>query len=153
MDVDNEEDAPGKTEVNDYGIRVDYDELDDDLKEDSSEQCDSSLQEAITNIQSELEKMAPNMRAIERLEGTEARLKSTDNEFEASRRAAKAAKDRFDEVRDQRMELFSKAYDHITAQIDQVYKELTRTASFPLGGQAYVPLNLLVLFDTTLTQQ
>lgn len=135
MDVDGGED-PQAVAVEDYGIRVDFDNLDDDLQADSSEQCDTALQENITTLQSELDKMAPNMRAIERLEGTEARLKSTDNEFETSRKAAKRAKDAFDEVRERRLDLFTKAYEHISGQIDQVYKELTRTTSFPLGGQA-----------------
>ncbi|KAG9622520.1 cohesin complex subunit Psm1, partial [Aureobasidium melanogenum] len=45
-----------------------------------------------------------------------------------------------DDIRDLRSELFNKAYEHISGQIDQVYKELTRTASFPLGGQAYLDL-------------
>lgn len=136
MDVDGEEDSPRATEIQDYGIKVDFDEIDDELKHDSSEQCEANLQETTTNLQSELDKMAPNMRAIERLEGVEARLKSTDNEFETSRKMAKLAKDRFDDVREKRHDLFMKAYEHISSQIDQVYKELTRTASFPLGGQA-----------------
>lgn len=140
MDVDEEDDSPRATEVQDYGIKVSFEDLDDDLKEDSSEACESALQETISSLQSELDKMAPNMRAIERLEGTEARLKSTDNEFESSRKAAKRAKDQFDDVREKRHDLFTKAYEHIAAQIDQVYKELTRTASFPLGGQAYLDL-------------
>ncbi|GAB7354420.1 hypothetical protein MBLNU459_g4911t1 [Dothideomycetes sp. NU459] len=139
MDIDGGEESQ-EAPAEDYGIRVDFDGLDDDLKEDSSEQCETSLQENISTLQSELDKMAPNMRAIERLEGVEARLKATDNEFETSRRAAKRAKDDFDEVRETRLDLFNKAYEHISGQIDQVYKELTRTASFPLGGQAYLDL-------------
>ncbi|CAD0090340.1 unnamed protein product [Aureobasidium mustum] len=140
MDVDEEDVSQRVPGVNDYGIDVDFSDLDDDLKEDDSEQCEANLQETISNIQADLDKMAPNMRAIERLEGVEARLKSTDDEFEASRKAAKEAKDQFDDIRDLRSELFNKAYEHISGQIDQVYKELTRTASFPLGGQAYLDL-------------
>lgn len=138
MDIEHEQDSPRATEVEDYGIKVDFSSLEDEIKQDDSEQCEASLQESISTLQSELDKMAPNMRAIERLEGTEARLKSTDNEFEISRKAAKRAKDQFDDVREKRHDLFTKAYEHIAGQIDQVYKELTRTASFPLGGQAYV---------------
>ncbi|KAG9718870.1 cohesin complex subunit Psm1, partial [Aureobasidium melanogenum] len=140
MDVDEEDGSQRVPGVHDYGIDVDFSDLDDDLKEDDSEQCETNLQEIISNIQADLDKMAPNMRAIERLEGVEARLKSTDDEFEASRKAAKEAKDQFDDIRDLRSELFNKAYEHISGQIDQVYKELTRTASFPLGGQAYLDL-------------
>ncbi|KAL1311146.1 hypothetical protein AAFC00_001348 [Neodothiora populina] len=139
MDIDEEQESPRATEVADYGIKVNFSGLDDDLKADS-EQTEAALQEEISSLQSELEKMAPNLRAVERVDSVEARLKSTDDEFEVSRKAAKQAKDEFDEVREKRHEVFTKAYDHIAGQIDQVYKELTRTANLPLGGQAYLDL-------------
>ncbi|KAK5004921.1 mitotic cohesin complex subunit Psm1 [Elasticomyces elasticus] len=82
--------------------------------------------------------MAPNMRAVERLENVSEKLRSTDREFDASRRSMKRAKDAFDDVREKRKERFEKAYNHIHDRIGQVYKDLTRSASFPLGGQAYL---------------
>ena len=84
--------------------------------------------------------MAPNMRAIERLEGTESRLRTTEKEFEDARRRAKRAKDDFREVKEQRFELFNKAFAHITEQIGPIYKELTRSSALPMGGQALVRL-------------
>lgn len=82
--------------------------------------------------------MAPNMKAIERLEGVESRLKSTEKNFEDARENAKKAKDDFQEVKEQRLELFVKAFSHISEQIGPIYKELTRSASLPMGGQASV---------------
>ena len=84
--------------------------------------------------------MAPNMRAVERLEGVESRLKTTEKEFEDSRRRAKKAKEDFQDVKDRRFDLFNKAFTHISEQIDAIYKELTKSASFPLGGQAYLDI-------------
>jgi structural maintenance of chromosome 1 len=80
--------------------------------------------------------MAPNMRAIERLEGVESRLKTVEREFEEARKAAKRARDDFQEVKEQRFELFNKAFTHISEQIGPIYKNLTRSASLPMGGQA-----------------
>ena len=80
------------------------------------------------------------MRAVERLEHTESRLKTTDKEFEETRRRAKKAKEEFAAVRDRRSALFNKAFSHITEQIDPIYKELTKSTSFPLGGQAYLDI-------------
>ena len=84
--------------------------------------------------------MAPNMRAVERLEGVESRLKTTDKEFEESRKRAKRAKEDFAEVRERRFELFNKAFSHITDQIDPIYKELTKGTAVPYGGQAYLDI-------------
>jgi hypothetical protein len=39
-----------------------------------------------------------------------------------------------------RCELFSKAYDHISERIDQVYKDLTKGKASPMGGVAYLSL-------------
>jgi energy-coupling factor transporter ATP-binding protein EcfA2 len=36
------------------------------------------------------------------------------------------------------MELFNKAFNHIKDQIAPVYKDLTKSSSWPLGGQAYL---------------
>lgn len=90
-------------------------------------------------LSSELEHMAPNMRAIERLEGVQDRLKTTDKEFEDARKRAKKAKDDFQEVKEQRFELFSKAFSHISEQIGPIYRDLTRDTNLPMGGQAFVP--------------
>lgn len=80
--------------------------------------------------------MAPNMRAIERLEGVESRLKSTEKDFEDARKRAKNAKDDFQEIKEQRFELFNKAFSHISEQIGPIYRDLTRSPSVPMGGQA-----------------
>lgn len=140
MDVDEEEDATGTGmgQIKDYGIKVDTDELDEEMQEDDSTEQENKLLETISTIVSELEKMAPNMRAVERLEGTESRLKTTERDFETARRAAKRAKDDFEEVKEKRLELFDKAFTHIANEIGTVYKDLTRSTAFPMGGSAYL---------------
>ncbi|KAK5126623.1 hypothetical protein LTR85_009557 [Meristemomyces frigidus] len=133
MDVDGEDRTP---RVNDYGIHIDFDDLDDDLKEDPSSECEANLSDKIATITAELEKMAPNMRSADRLEATSDRLKATERDFTNARTSAKQATKAFDKVKAKRSELFNKAYDHIKDQIGPVYRELTKTLSFPLGGQA-----------------
>ena len=39
-----------------------------------------------------------------------------------------------------RYNLFMDAYNHISEKIDQVYKDLTKSANHPLGGTAYLSL-------------
>lgn len=80
------------------------------------------------------------MRAIDRLDAVEERLKSTEKDFEDARRSAKKSKDDFNTVKEKRFELFNKAFTHISEQISHVYKDLTRSAAFPLGGQAYLDI-------------
>ncbi|KAI9695154.1 MAG: Structural maintenance of chromosomes protein 1 [Bogoriella megaspora] len=145
MDLD-DEDNPSQMvpTIKDYGIDVDFDDLDDDYKEEMSERDaqkkEAQLQDDISSLASQLEKLNPNMRAIDRLNSTETRLKTIERDFDASRRAAKRAKDDFDDVKAQRYELFHKAFSHISEQIGSVYRDLTKSANFPAGGQAYLDI-------------
>ncbi len=104
----------------------------------NDDKVDTELQERVKTLSSELESMAPNMRALERLGVVQDRLKTTDRDFEDARKRAKRAKDDFQAVKETRFDLFSKAFSHISEQIGPIYKDLTRDASLPMGGQAYV---------------
>lgn len=75
-----------------------------------------------------------------RLEEVEARLREHEKEFEVARKLAKQTKDDFTRLKDQRVELFTKAFTHISQKIDLVYKELTKGRANPMGGVAYLTL-------------
>lgn len=143
MEIDDDPEAEAVLEQNlsDFGVRVNFDGLDDELKEDSSnDKLDAELQERISTLAAELDKMAPNARAMERLEGVENKLRATEKEFDRARREAKRARDDFQDVKDKRFDLFNRAFTHISEQIAPVYKDLTKSAQMPLGGQAYLDI-------------
>lgn len=157
MDVDEGDTTLQVSDVQDYGILIDFDDLDEDIREVlfpfsffksffptggmsniSNPQDDSSGVE--NTLTSTLESMAPNMRAVERLAGVQDRLKTTDREFEDARKRAKNAKDDFQDVKEKRFELFHKAFSHISEQIGPIYKELTRDQELTMGGQAFLDM-------------
>ncbi|CAF9934174.1 MAG: Structural maintenance of chromosomes protein 1 [Alectoria fallacina] len=140
MDMDDDQETITLPEIQNYGIEIDFDDLDEDLRESNNERLDSELRDRVKILNSELESMAPNMRAVERLGVVQDRLKTTDRDFEDARKRAKRAKDDFQTVKEQRFELFSKAFSHISEQIGPIYKDLTRDASLPMGGQAYLDM-------------
>jgi len=41
---------------------------------------------------------------------------------------------------DCRCELFNKAYEHMSACIDKIYKDLTKSTTFQTGGVAFLSL-------------
>ena len=73
---------------------------DDDLED--------TLQEKINSLTAELEKLNPNMRAMERLESVKSRLESTEKDFEDSRAALRAAREAFTTVKEKRFNLFNR---------------------------------------------
>ncbi|KAJ3336822.1 Structural maintenance of chromosomes protein 1 [Gonapodya sp. JEL0774] len=123
-----------------HDLKVDYSLLTNREKKDNSDDRDSDFAERVKSLQSELEKMAPNVKAVERLGDVETKLKATADKFEAARREAHDAKTRYNEIRTKRYETFMDAYNQIYTNIDKVYKELTKTRAFPTGGSAYLSL-------------
>ncbi|KAH8426752.1 cohesin subunit SMC1 [Aspergillus melleus] len=141
MDVDEDGAGAGDTfTVQDYGIEVDFDSLGETLKEEDDDKLEEELLDKVRNLSSELDKMAPNTRAIERLESVENKLRGTEKDFDDARKHARKAKEDFEDVMRQRSDLFNKAFTHISDQIAPIYRELTKSANYPLGGQAYLDI-------------
>ncbi|KAG0313718.1 Structural maintenance of chromosomes protein 1 [Dissophora globulifera] len=104
------------------------------------EQMENEFLDRLRQLSDEIERLAPNMKAIERLDGVEARLRQTDKEFNAARKSARTIKEAFHAVKQERFTRFNRAFQHISEKIDEVYKSLTRSTTFPLGGTAYLTL-------------
>ncbi|KAG8915652.1 Structural maintenance of chromosomes protein 1 [Tulasnella sp. 408] len=115
-------------QVQDYGIEIDFETLDEDDREE------------IMKIQAEIEKMAPNMNAFEKLDDVEAKLAATDKEADKARKQSKDAREEFNRVRKERCYRFNKAFTHISERMDKVYKDLTKGKHSPMGGIAYLSL-------------
>jgi len=100
MDVD--DDGMMRTEIPDWGIEIDYDSLSEDLQKDDSDELERELLKEIKELSDQLEHMAPNMKAVDRLGVVTDRLRETNEEFEDARKTAKAVKDRFLAVKQDR---------------------------------------------------
>lgn len=139
MDIDDGDDGVMEAAMDDYGIEVDFERL-EEFKDQDEEHIEERLESKIAELTAELEKLNPNMRAIERLESVEGKLREVDKEFEDSKKVAQRIRTAFEEIKSQRTDVFRKAFAHIQEQITEVYKELTRTEAYPLGGQAYLDI-------------
>ncbi|KAL8952736.1 MAG: hypothetical protein Q9222_001385 [Ikaeria aurantiellina] len=144
MDID-EDQRGGSVDlanVQDYGIEIDFEDLDDDLKEvGNDDKVEDELQDRIKTLNGELDHMAPNMRAMERVQVAKGRLATTDKDYEDARKRAVKAKEAFAKVKEKRFELFNKAFSHISEQIGPIYKDLTKDpVNLPMGGQAYLDM-------------
>ncbi|KAK0550612.1 Structural maintenance of chromosomes protein 1 [Tilletia horrida] len=140
MDVDVDASTQEPVEVKDYGIEVDYSDLSEAEKDDGGPEMERSFRDRINNVDLEIEKLSPNMKAVERLGDTEAKLAKSEKEFERARREARDAREEFNLIKKKRCELFNKAYKHISERIDKVYKALTAGKAAPMGGVAYLSL-------------
>jgi len=120
----------------DYGIQVDF-SIDDEDPEDPAAAL-ARLDKEVNDKTAEIERMAPNMKAMERyvlfslshecywvfpqlrLDDAEMKLADTEREAEQARKESKCARDHFNDVKKRRCDLFNKAYNYISDRIDQV---------------------------------
>jgi len=72
------------------------------------------------------------------LDEVEGHLKTSNADFEKARGDYQQANASFGNVKSERSKLFQTAFKHIADKIDQIYKDLTRTKAFPMGGVAYL---------------
>lgn len=94
----------------------------------------------IETLQEEVRNMHPDIRAREHLETAQDKYKEVEAEFVNARNHEKEIVIKFEKLKDERYEKFMKAYDHVSDNIDEVYKELTKSRASPLGGSAYLTL-------------
>ncbi|GAA5824181.1 hypothetical protein JCM11251_001555 [Rhodosporidiobolus azoricus] len=141
MDIDGPESGTQNIyQAKDYGVEVDFEELDEDEQGDGSSAMEEKLLGIVNRHENELNKMSVNLKAIERLGDSEARFREIDGEFDKAREETRSAKDAFNAVKKKRCDLFNKAFKHIEDRIDEVYKDLTKGKASPQGGVAYLSL-------------
>lgn len=85
------------------------------------------MQSEVEKMQNELSRFqAPNLKAGAKLGNVEQRLRSTEAEFEETRRKAKKARAQFERIRRLRCNAFMKCFLSIADNIDPLYKALSR---------------------------
>lgn len=123
-----------------YKIELDYEMLEERFKEVFNNKLQSELEVILQNTISDLEKLTPNAKAIERLREVETKLRNYDKEYNVARQKERQVIERFKKVQEKRYDKFMDAFNHISGCIDSIYKELTKSAMSPLGGSAYLTL-------------
>ncbi|CAH8601346.1 unnamed protein product [Schistosoma rodhaini] len=118
-------------------LPIDFKYLDKPLRQMTDEkEVNRKAEEMQNQVDSMLNSLAriqaPNLRAGDKLGSVEERLRSTEAEFEDTRRRAKRAKARFERVRRLRYNAFMNCFNSIADNIDPIYKSLSRNP----GAQA-----------------
>lgn len=78
---------------------------------------------------------------MERFEDVSTRYKNSAEEFEQARVTARDATAEFNEVKQKRHDAFMACFNHVSREVQVIYRDLTRGAGSPLGGNAYLSLD------------
>ncbi|XP_023637979.1 structural maintenance of chromosomes protein 1 [Capsella rubella] len=126
------------------GPQIDFNELDGaylhERRPSAREKVEAEFRQKIESKTSEIERTAPNLRALDQYEAIQEKEKQVSQEFEAARKEEKQVADAYNTVKQKRYELFMEAFNHIASNIDKIYKQLTKSNTHPLGGTAYLNL-------------
>ncbi|KAL6968201.1 hypothetical protein U1Q18_034002 [Sarracenia purpurea var. burkii] len=105
------------------------------------EKLDMEFTQKIGALTSEIERTAPNLKALDQYEALLEKERGVTEEFEAARKEDKEIADKYNSVKQRRYELFMEAFNHISGTIDKIYKQLTKSNTHQLGGTAYLNLD------------
>ncbi|KAJ6399448.1 hypothetical protein OIU77_020073 [Salix suchowensis] len=125
------------------GPDYDFSQLNRSLQDRRSsvrEKIEADFKQKMDVLISEIEKTAPNLKALDQYEALRERERVVTEEFEAARKEEKQIADSYNGVKQRRYELFMGAFNHISNSIDKIYKQLTKSSNHPLGGMAYLSL-------------
>ncbi|OIW19958.1 hypothetical protein TanjilG_30906 [Lupinus angustifolius] len=125
------------------GPVLDFDQLSRQLKDrrnSDRDKIEAEFKQKMDALISEIERTAPNLKALDQYEALLEKEKAVTEEFEAVRKEEKEKADRFNAVKQRRYELFMDAFNYISGNIDKIYKQLTKSNTHPLGGTAYLNL-------------
>ncbi|KAI9914960.1 hypothetical protein PsorP6_007000 [Peronosclerospora sorghi] len=115
----------------DAHVVVDDDEYDAKNKE---------YEKRIGLLLTELERMQPNLRALDKFDVIQNRIGKEEEELDGIKQQSLQIAARFEKVKQARYERFMEAFNHIASVIDATYKQLTKSSKHPLGGTAYLNL-------------
>ncbi|KAI4301093.1 hypothetical protein L6164_034409 [Bauhinia variegata] len=134
---------PMETESSTPGPVYDFDQLSRTLKDrrqSDRDKIEVEFKQKMDALTSDIERTAPNLKALDQYEVLLEKERAVVEEFEAVRKGEKEKADRFNSVKQKRYELFMDAFNHISGIIDKIYKQLTKSPTHPLGGTAYLNL-------------
>jgi len=114
-------------------IKIDYSMLTDnlqDLDEGDVREVEKGLIKQINELNNTIQRIqAPNMKAIQKLEEAREKLMEANKDFEGVRQRAAKSKQKFERIKSERCNLFTKCFEHVSNTIDGIYKSLAMNQS------------------------
>ncbi|KAG0580223.1 hypothetical protein M758_4G158500 [Ceratodon purpureus] len=137
-------DSSGSSQPSQTNATFDFSRLDrvhrQELRPADKERMEAEFKGKMESISMEIERTAPNLKALDQYESLREKEREFNEEFDAARRAGKEIADKYNAVKQQRYDRFMDAFNHISVNINAIYKQLTQSTTHPLGGTAYLSL-------------
>ena len=140
MDVD----APRSEYDTDENYAVEYSDLKPELRlaidQAQRDRLDGEMRDECNERAATLEKLEPNMKALEQYDQILEKEKQQAVEIDNAREKLSACQITFREIAETRGARFRGAFEHVEKRISETYRELTKGSAHPTGGQAFLTL-------------
>ncbi|XP_068664657.1 structural maintenance of chromosomes protein 1 isoform X2 [Aristolochia californica] len=111
-----------------------------DMRPSERDKVEVEFKQKMDSLVSEIERTAPNLKALDQYEALQEKERQVTEEFDAAKHVVQEIADKYNSVKQKRYELFMEAFNHVSNNIDKIYKQLTKSSTHPLGGTAYLNL-------------
>ncbi|XP_028286326.1 structural maintenance of chromosomes protein 1B [Parambassis ranga] len=113
---------------------IDYSELEAEFRglqsEEEVEAFMEKQKESVHVIEEVLHRTsAPNLKALEKMRLVKDKLQEVTDALDASARAARKCSHEFEQVKSQRIRLFTECFEHVSVIIDSIYKNICRNSA------------------------
>ncbi|KAM6926349.1 structural maintenance of chromosomes protein 1B [Lycodopsis pacificus] len=113
---------------------IDYSGLDAELRslqtEEEVEPFMERLKESVSSVEGVLHRTTtPNLKALAKMREVRDKLQEVTGAFQVSTEEARKCSQAFERVKAQRMNRFSRCFEHVCVIIDQIYKRICRNSS------------------------
>ena len=104
------------------------------------EEARQSYLQLVSELVAAAEKLAPNLKAVDKYEEASERVEQTVAELKERKEAQAEAERALAEVTERRKRLFLGCFEHLRSSIAAIYQSLTASADLPMGGKAMLLL-------------
>jgi structural maintenance of chromosome 1 len=122
-------------------VTLDFSELDPrilDVEDEEYQKIDEEFRDDLQALEMEINALAPLAATVGRIDVANKKYEETIAQYRQAKEQQRDVQRRFKEIQQKRYNAFIKAFDPISQSIDKIYKDLTRSEKFPLGGTAYL---------------
>ncbi|KAL0490612.1 structural maintenance of chromosome SMC1 [Acrasis kona] len=150
--VDDDDESPKKRSDSNYlirsesfqGIMIDFSNLDRNLLNLTGrdyQESNKQFQIQIDQLSQDLDRLAPSLKVTNRQGIVNERFDESKKLYDQARLLLTQVTDKLDAIKKKRFDTFMKAFDSIQNAIDGIYKDLTRSKTFKMGGTAHISLD------------
>ena len=98
-------------------------------------------QRKIRDLEATIEKMQPNMKAVDRFEEVEQRVNAGQDDLQLAKDASREAGEKYTDIRLRRYDIFMGMYKHVAKVLDHIYKVTRCWPIDPLNQSPYSSVN------------